>query len=357
MPSNKQEYQNNLLHRIKSINKPIALMEVCGTHTMAIAKSGLRELVPADLRLLSGPGCPVCVTSQSDIDSMINLVRDNSLILATFGDMIRVPGSSSSLQLERSQGADVRIVYSPLDALELARRNPGREVVFLGIGFETTTPAVAATMLMAEQENLDNFSLLSFHKTVPPALELICNDPELSIDGLICPGHVAAVTGIAPFAELAAKHDLPCVITGFETLDIIEGIVMLLDQIDNQEAQAQIQYQRIVKPEGNPTARQISAQVFEAASSPWRGLGVLEHSGLKLRSHLAKWDAKLKFDLSPVEEIAIKGCACGAILTAKSIPTDCALFARACTPNNPIGPCMVSQEGACSAYYRFQSYK
>ena len=216
-------YNQDLLNAIKSVTQNISLMEVCGTHTMAIARSGIRGLLPPNIRLLSGPGCPVCVTSQGDIDAVIEMVRLRDIILLTFGDMMRVPGTRSSLEEERSRGADIRIVYSPLDALRVARKNPDREVVFLGIGFETTTPAVAATLEEAREEGLSNFSVFSLHKLVPPALEIIFSDPEIEIDGLICPGHVTAVTGIKPFEELAAKYGKPCVVTGFETVEILEG--------------------------------------------------------------------------------------------------------------------------------------
>ena len=349
-------YQQQLLKAIQNVQQPLALMEVCGTHTMAIARSGLRELAPAHLKLLSGPGCPVCVTAQRDIDALLYLVREHKVILATFGDMMRVPGTNSTLQEERSRGADIRVVYSPLDALKLARAYPEQEVVFLGIGFETTIPAVAVCVDTAMKENLKNFSLFSLHKIVPPALELICSDPDLHINGLICPGHVAAVTGIEPFAHIAEHFRIPCVVTGFTTLDILEGIIMLLYQIQHNQAQAEIQYKRVVKPEGNYQARQIIDLVFTSAPSSWRGLGILDNSGLVLWDTYQDWDAHKKFNIPEFEEIPIKGCACGQILTAKQTPPECALFGSACTPINPIGPCMVSQEGACAAYYRYQSH-
>ncbi len=351
--SKKQAYQQQLLKAIITETRAIALMEVCGTHTMAIAKSGIRELLPPNIKLLSGPGCPVCVTSQGDIDAIIEMVRQQDIILVTFGDMMRVPGTRSSLQAERSQGADVRIAYSPLEALRIARENPAQEVVFLGIGFETTTPAIGITIEQAREEGLANFSVFSLHKLVPPALELIFSNTEVKVDGLICPGHVSAVIGIKPYETLAAQYGKPCVITGFETLDILEGIYMLIRQISNSEAKVENQYRRVVKAEGNPIALQTIGRIFEPIPARWRGLGVIPASGLALREEYASLDARRKFDIPEMEEIPIKGCACGEVLTGKITPPQCALFGRACTPLQPVGPCMVSQEGSCAAYYRY----
>lgn len=351
--SKKQAYQQQLLKAIITETRAIALMEVCGTHTMAIAKSGIRELLPPNIKLLSGPGCPVCVTSQGDIDAIIEMVRQQDIILVTFGDMMRVPGTRSSLQAERSQGADVRIAYSPLEALRIARENPAQEVVFLGIGFETTTPAIGITIEQAREEGLANFSVFSLHKLVPPALELIFSNTEVKVDGLICPGHVSAVIGIKPYETLAAQYGKPCVITGFETLDILEGIYMLIRQISNSEAKVENQYRRVVKAEGNPIALQTIGRIFEPIPARWRGLGVIPVSGLALREEYASLDARRKFDIPEMEEIPIKGCACGEVLTGKITPPQCALFGRACTPLQPVGPCMVSQEGSCAAYYRY----
>jgi hydrogenase expression/formation protein HypD len=348
-----KNYQQQLLQAIKAETRQVSLMEVCGTHTMAIAKSGIRELLPPNIKLRSGPGCPVCVTSQGDIDAVIEMVQNQDIILVTFGDMMRVPGTRSSLQEERSQGADVRIAYSPLDALRIARENPSKEVVFLGIGFETTTPAIGITIEQAREEGLANFSVFSLHKLVPPALELIFSDSEIMVDGLICPGHVSAVIGVKPYDILAAQYGKPCVITGFETLDILEGIYMLIRQILRSEAKAEIQYRRVVKEEGNPIALQIIERIFKPIPARWRGLGVIPASGLGLREAYAGMDARLKFKIREMEEIPIKGCACGEVLTGKITPPDCALFGRACTPLQPVGPCMVSQEGSCAAYYRY----
>jgi hydrogenase expression/formation protein HypD len=346
-------YNQALIKEIKTINMEVNLMEVCGTHTMAIARSGLRNLLPPGIKLLSGPGCPVCVTAQGDIDAVIDLVRQPEVVLATFGDMIRVPGTSSSLQDERSRGADIRVVYSPLDALNLARQYPEKEIVFLGIGFETTAPTVAVAVEIAAAEGLSNFSVLSLHKVVPPALDVIFSDPEMAVDGLICPGHVAAVTGLKPYADVAHRYHKPCVITGFETRDLLEGIYMLLKQMQAGEARGEIQYRRVVKPEGNQVAWDAMNRVFEPTACRWRGLGLIPDSGLALRPAYRDWDAGYKWDLEEHEDKVIKGCACGEVLKGKITPHQCALFGRVCTPMAPVGPCMVSQEGACAAYYRY----
>ncbi len=351
------DYRQQLLQAIQTEKATVSLMEVCGTHTMAIAKSGIRELLPPNIKLLSGPGCPVCVTSQGDIDAVIEMARQKDIVLVTFGDMMRVPGTYSSLQEERSQGADVRIAYSPLDALRVARENTDKEVVFLGIGFETTAPAIAITLEQARSEGLSNFSVFSLHKVVPPALELIFSDPNINVDGLICPGHVSVVIGVEPYEILAHKYKKPCVITGFETMDILEGIFMLLKQIKQGDAQAEIQYRRVVKREGNLVARQSIEKVFKPVEARWRGLGVIPDSGLALREEFEHMDARLKFNIPDMEEMPIKGCACGEVLTGKINPPDCLLFGRACTPLNPVGPCMVSHEGSCAAYYRYTPAK
>ncbi|HNX92675.1 MAG TPA: hydrogenase formation protein HypD [Syntrophomonas sp.] len=357
MSNDVKDYQQHLLQAIQSFSGFASLMEVCGTHTMAIARSGIRELLPPNIKLLSGPGCPVCVTSQGDIDAVILMVQQKDHILVTFGDMMRVPGTHSSLQEERSQGADVRVAYSPLDALRVARENPNKEVVFLGIGFETTTPAIAITLEQARTEGLKNFSVFSLHKVVPPALELIFSDSDIKVDGLICPGHVSAVIGVKPYELLTEKYRKPCVITGFETLDILEGIYMLLQQLKKEEARVEIQYSRVVKPEGNPIARRTIEQIFQPVPARWRGLGIIPASGLELRKEYADMDARLKFDIPEMEEVPIKGCACGEVLAGKITPPDCTLFGRACTPLKPIGPCMVSHEGSCAAYYRYTPMK
>jgi hydrogenase expression/formation protein HypD len=351
------DYKNRLLEAICNTIKPAALMEVCGTHTMAIARTGIRDLLPPHITLLSGPGCPVCVTSQGDIDTVISLVLNHNITLLTFGDMMRVPGSECSLQEARSQGADVRVVYSPLDALQMAQNNPGREMVFLGIGFETTAPAVAHTIIEAQKLKVTNFSVLSLHKLVPPALETLFADKEIKVDGLICPGHVSMIIGLKPYQQLAAKFHQPCVVTGFEAVDILESICMLLQQIGKGQARIENQYKRVVRPQGNPIALKLLEQVFEPVEARWRGLGAIPGSGLAVRDRYANYDAVRRYGLIATEDRSVKGCSCGSILTGKISPPQCALFGRACTPLNPVGPCMVSQEGACAAYYRYAPMK
>lgn len=350
----KREYTKQILQEIQRETRPVTLMEVCGTHTMAIAKSGLKGVLPANIKLLSGPGCPVCVTAQNDIDQVIALTHEPGVILATFGDMIRVPGSTSSLQQEKARGADIRVVYSPRDALEIAKTNLSKQVIFLGIGFETTAPTVAATIEEADIQGLGNFYIWSLHKVVPPALSAILSDQDIRLDGLICPGHVSAVIGVEVYEQLAKGHDKPCVITGFEVSDIVEGIYMLIKQVRNGEAEAQNQYHRVVKPQGNLIAQQLMEKIFRPADARWRGLGNIPGSGLALTSAYRSFDARQRFEVPEFEEREIKGCSCGEILKGKRGPDQCSLFGLACTPANPIGPCMVSSEGACAAHYRYQ---
>ena len=332
---------------------PFTIMEVCGTHTVAIAKNAIRELLPATVRLISGPGCPVCVTDSSDIDRYLYLAAQPNVITATFGDMIRVPGTEKNLQGLRSEGADVRIVYSTQDALELARKNPNKEVVFLGIGFETTTPTVAISLATAKQEGLTNYSVLSMHKVVPPALRLLAEDEELVVDAFLDPGHVCAIIGIEPIEFMAKEYKKPGVVTGFEALDILEGIVMLLRQRAEGRSEIEIQYKRVAKAEGNPHAKKVVEQVFEPIDASWRGIGLIPLSGLGIREEYAAWDAVRKFKLPVFHSPETPGCRCGDVLKGRIYPTQCPLFGRHCTPMNPVGPCMVSNEGSCAAYHRY----
>ncbi len=352
MPNN-SDLSSYLLEKIQQSTVEASLMEVCGTHTMAIAKSGLRSLVPPNIKLLSGPGCPVCVTAQGDIDAVIDLAARPGICLVTFGDMMRVPGTERSLQEIRGEGADIRVVYSPMDALKMAAGEPDKEIVFLGIGFETTAPAVAACVEMAAERRLTNFSVFSLHKVVPPALEALFSDPTVKVDGLICPGHVSAVIGLEPYMKLARDFHMPCVVAGFETMDVLQTIVMLLNQLEKGVAQAQIQYGRVVRPDGNPVALDLMSRVFAPSGARWRGLGEIPGSGLRLADNLSNYDARLKFEVPDYEDKEIKGCACGEILTGRLSPQECKLFGKGCTPLKPIGPCMVSHEGACAAYYRY----
>lgn len=340
------------LARGKSVN----LMEVCGTHTVSIARYGLRSAMPEGVHLLSGPGCPVCVTSNHDIDTMIALARIPDVIITTFGDMIRVPGSSTTLGAERAAGRDVRVVYSPLDALQIARENPSRPVIFLGVGFETTTPAIGATILTAQQERLDNFFVYSAHKRTPPAILAIANDPETQIHGFILPGHVSTITGLAPYQPLAEKFHVPGVVAGFEPVDILSCIARLLAQIDEGEARIENAYERGVLDSGNVAAQEMMDKVFEPCDAVWRGLGLIPDSGSAIRAEYAAHDAAKAFTPDVEPTVEPRGCRCGDVLRGVIAPDKCPLFGHACTSEHPVGPCMVSSEGSCAAYFRYQEH-
>lgn len=329
------------------------LMEVCGTHTVAIARNGIRDLMPEGLRLASGPGCPVCVTCNRDIDTVIALARIPNVTITTFGDMTRVPGSTSSLLAEQAAGRSVEIVYSPLDALAFAKAHPEREVVFVGVGFETTTPLVAMVIKRAKAMGLSNFTVFAAHKNMPGALELLVGDPTLELDALILPGHVSTIIGAEPYRFLAEKYGIPGVITGFEPVDVLQGIAMLVRQLHEGRAEIEIAYARGVMPEGNPVALAAIGEVFETCTATWRGLGDIPGSGYRIRDEFADFDAVRRFepDVEPTRDP--KGCRCGDVLRARIAPNECPLFRTVCTPENPVGPCMVSSEGSCAAYYRY----
>lgn len=329
------------------------LMEVCGTHTVAIARNGIRSLMPEGCRLASGPGCPVCVTSNHDIDAVIALARVPEVILTTFGDMTRVPGSTSSLLKEQAAGRDVRIVYSPLDALNIAKENPERQVVFVGVGFETTTPLIAIAIKRAKAMGLKNFSVFAAHKNMPNAMDVLMRDPNLKVDALILPGHVSTIIGMEPWRFLAEKYGIPGVITGFEPLDVLEGIAMIMRQLHEGRAEIENAYTRGVMPQGNPVALAAIDEVFETCTATWRGLGPIEGSGYRIRDEFAQFDALRRFEpaIEPTQEP--KGCRCGDVLRGIMAPDECPLFRKVCTPENPVGPCMVSSEGSCAAYFRY----
>lgn len=347
----------SLIQAIRTLagDRAINLMEVCGTHTVSIGRYGFRSVMPSSLRLLSGPGCPVCVTANQDIDRAIALARVPGAIIATFGDMMRVPGSTSSLAAEKAAGCDIRTVYSPLDALVIARENPDRPVIFMGVGFETTTPTIAAAILEAQARDLRNFSVLSVHKTTPPALRVIAGDPQTRIDGFILPGHVSTITGIEPYRFLVDDFGIPGVVTGFEPVDILEGIAELIKMIVSGQPHVRNAYRRGVDAEGNPVARQTVERVFEPCDAAWRGLGPVPGSGLRIRPAFALFDAAKRFDVPVEPPIEPRGCRCGDVLRGRISPPECPLFGKACTPAEPTGPCMVSSEGSCAAYYRFRS--
>jgi hydrogenase expression/formation protein HypD len=329
-------------------------MEVCGTHTVAIARSGFRSVLPPNVRLISGPGCPVCVTANVDIDRIIALTRVPDVLVATFGDMIRVPGSSTSLMQRKAEGATVEVVYSPLDALALAQSHADKQVVFVGVGFETTAPLVAATIERAVALKLKNFSVLAVHKRVPPALDALVNDPEVALDALILPGHVSTILGVEPYEFLARDYSIPGVITGFEPVDVLQGIAQLLEQLLAGEARIEIAYKRAVMREGNPAALAAIDRIFTVCDADWRGLGTIPSSGSVIREGFSPFDATCRFALDVEPTVEPRGCRCGDVLRGVLSPNACPLFGKACTPVNPIGPCMVSSEGSCAAYFRYQ---
>jgi hydrogenase expression/formation protein HypD len=333
--------------------KPVRMMEVCGTHTVSIFRSGLRSLLPETLTLISGPGCPVCVTDQADIDAFVALARQPGVIATTFGDLMRVPGTESSLQRERAAGRDVRIVYSAFDTLKIARENPDRQVVFFGVGFETTTPTVAATIMAAAEACLENFSVWSAHKTVPPALEALMQMPEVAVDAFLLPGHVSVVIGTEAYRPFFQRHRMPCVVAGFEPADLLAAIAMIVDQVESGAPALANAYPRAVTDGGNPRAREVMDRVFAPVDAPWRGLGVIAGSGLELVPAFDRFNARHRFALELPIPVEPRGCICGRILTGTKRPPECPLFGTRCTPMNPVGPCMVSSEGTCAAYYRY----
>jgi len=334
---------------------PVRLMEVCGGHTMAIHRFGLKSLIPENVELLSGPGCPVCVSSQRYLDGCVELSRIPGVIITTYGDLIRVPASNSSLEQERSLGGDIRIVYSINEALTLAEIHPERKVVFLGIGFETTSPASAYAMVYAKRKDLHNFFLFSAHKVMPPALNALV-DEELKIDGFIAPGHVSSITGVEIYRFLPDQYRKGVVVSGFEPLDLMQSILLLVKQYENNTPMVENQYRRVVRPEGNRKALELLDEVFEPVDDHWRGLGVIPDSGLQPRPEYSRFDARKHFSLSEKDSQEPKGCICGEILKGLKTPKDCPLFNTACTPDNPVGACMVSGEGSCAIVYKYNRY-
>jgi hydrogenase expression/formation protein HypD len=348
-----QNMANNIRRMADRLKTPVNFMEVCGTHTMSIYQYGIRSLLPDNVRLVSGPGCPVCVTPIGYIDKALACATDPHNIIATFGDMLRVPGSRSSLMEERANGADIRIVYSPLDAVLLAKNNSERQVVFLGVGFETTAPTIAASILVAVRLNITNYSVLASHKTMPVPMDILTGDPDLNINGYLCPAHVSTVIGGNAYKPLVEKYHIPCVVTGFEPADVMQGIEMLLAQVLSGESKVEIQYSRAVSWEGNLKAQAVLRQIFEPCDAVWRGLGVLPGSGLAIRGEYSDFDADVVLKLDLPEAIENPACLCGEILKGKMPPFDCPLFASLCTPESPVGACMVSSEGTCAAAYKY----
>ncbi len=337
----------------RSITKPLRVMEVCGSHTMAIFRNGLRSILPEGMELISGPGCPVCVTSASHMDAFIAMADRAGVRVAIFGDLFRVPGTSGSLAAASARGAKIDIVYSPMDALDIARKHPEELVVFLGVGFETTTPGIAATIMAAHTQGVANFAVFSTQKVMPPPLIALLDDPELKIDGLLCPGHVSSIIGAGAYEPLARKYGLACVVAGFETADLLKALILLARQVGRGDIKVENIYPRVVTWEGNARARQMVDEIFEPTDMEWRGLGVIPGSGLKIREKYKAFDAQARLDITLPEAQEAKGCKCGEILKGICTPRECPLFGGRCTPANPVGPCMVSSEGTCAAFYKY----
>ena len=338
----------------KASDREMVLMEVCGGHTMAIHRFGLNSLLPPNIKLISGPGCPVCVSDQRFIDTAIAFGRLPGIIIATYGDLIRVPGSVSSLEKERAKGSDIRIIYSVLEALEIARQNRDKKVVFPGIGFETTAPATAAAVIQSRQDKIFNFFVLSGHKVMPPVMKTLVEE-GVRIDGFIAPGHVTAITGTSIYEELASIYKLGVVVSGFEPVDMMQSVLMLASQIEKVKPAVEVQYRRVVNETGNKVAQNLMKEVFEYRDDRWRGIGMIRESGLKIADHLSKFDAEKQIEVNVGESFEPKGCICGLILRGLKTPVDCPLFARKCTPTDPVGACMVSGEGTCATYYKYRS--
>jgi len=334
-------------------DRPLKFMEVCGTHTVSIYRAGLKKLFPRNLSLVSGPGCPVCVTAQAEIDALVRLSGMNNVSIATYGDMVRVPGTSCSLAQARALGASVHVVLSAAGALDLARRLPGRTVVFAGVGFETTTPATAAVVLEAERSRQENFLVLNLHKTVPVVLETLAGDPSLALDGFLLPGHVSTILGLSPYAPLAAEHGLACVVAGFDPEQIMAALTLLAIQKNSGHFSVQSVYPQAVRPEGNEKARALVNGVFSKADARWRGLGLLPGSGLCFKPAYSRFDARIRLDIPDLPSPEPAGCRCGDVLAGRIQPVECPLFGFHCTPEEPVGPCMVSSEGSCAAVYRY----
>lgn len=351
-------FVKNMIEKIKAMGKKkITIMEVCGSHTMAIFKNGIREILPSNINLISGPGCPVCVTSQGYIDTAIDLSKRKDTIITTFGDMLRVPGNESTLQKEKALGRDIRMVYSPLDSLKIANENPDKEVVFLAIGFETTAPTIALSVKKAFETNIKNYSILQSIKTMPNTMRALVLDEKLKVDGFLCPGHVSTVIGVKPYEFLAKEHSLPAVVAGFEPSDIIMAIYNILEMIESKNIEVKNEYTRLVKYDGNEKSLELINNIFDIEDSVWKGLGNIPQTGLRLKEKYKDFDVENKLGINMLEDKPIKGCICGEILKGRKKPTQCKLFSKTCNPMNPVGACMVSDEGTCAAYYKYSREK
>jgi len=336
----------------KTLGRQINIMEVCGTHTVSIFRNGIRSILPKKLKLLSGPGCPVCVTSQGYIDIVLQLAERDDVLIATYGDMIRVPGKGGSLETKQAS-ANVKVVLSSEDALQLAKDNPEKKVVFVAVGFETTAPATAVVVKEAAAGSVENFCILSGHKLVVPAMRALVSEKNHNIDAFLCPGHVSVIIGYRSYAEIAERFGRPCVVAGFEPMQIIEGLAEICRQLAVGKAELKSVYTAVVTEQGNTTAQKIIAECFEPADGYWRGLGKIEKSTLKLKDKYSRFDAFKKFDITETPGEDASGCRCGEVLCGLIGPTDCGLFGKSCTPETPIGPCMVSSEGVCAAWFKY----
>jgi hydrogenase expression/formation protein HypD len=356
----KPENIDKVINAINSMNtRPIKIMEICGTHTMAIARSGIKSLLNSNVKLISGPGCPVCVTPSDRIDKILELVQEKNIIIATYGDMLKVPGTKygDSLEKHKAMGAQVEIIYSAMDAIEIARNNPNKEVVFLGIGFETTTPGSAIAIEVANEEKINNFSVFSMHKLCEPILRALGEMEDFDIDGFICPGHVSIILGEKGFEFLTKEYGIPSVIAGFEGGDIVTAIYKIMSMIQDNKIEFINEYKRLVSYNGNELAWNMVLKYFEPTDDLWRGIGLVPNSGLKIRDEYSKFDAVKKFNIRLGTSENITVCKCGEIIKGKKEPKECPLFGTTCSPENPVGPCMVSSEGACAAYYKYGFYK
>jgi len=338
--------------RAQSLGR-VNLMEVCGTHTVAICKSGVNALLPGNIRTISGPGCPVCVTTSGYIDAAIEIARRPDTIITTFGDMVKVPGTKGALEVAKAEGADVRVVFSPMESLKLARSFPEKKVVFLAVGFETTIPSVASLIGQAANEDCRNLFVLSAHKLIPPAMKALLDSGECKISGFLCPGHVSVIIGADAYNFIPARYNVPCVVSGFEPVDILISIDLLLKQLAGGISRVDNEYTRAVDASGNEIAQRKIFEVFEVADVPWRGIGRIPGSGLRLKSEYARFDAESEFAVDTSDDNSPKGCLCGNVIKGVNLPTDCALFGKRCTPTEPVGPCMVSSEGSCAAFYKY----
>jgi hydrogenase expression/formation protein HypD len=345
------------LHRFhkaaREIDHHVKFMEVCGTHTMSAFRCGLHSLMPENVTLLSGPGCPVCVTSQSDIDLFINTALEDNVILCTYGDMLRVPGRQGSLERIRSQGRDIRVVYSALDSLKIAHQYPEKEIVFAAVGFETTTPPTAVAILEAEKQEIPNFSVLVSHKRIIPAMKALLESGDVHVDGFLCPGHVSVIIGSDAYRPIVEDYQRRCVISGFEDMLMVDSLTLLVEQVRDGVIALENLYPQAVSRQGNLTAQGVIDQVFEPAENTWRGVGTLPESGLALKASYRRFDARWKLGLATPDSKEHPGCRCGDVITARCEPPDCKLFGRVCTPVNPLGPCMVSSEGTCQAWFKY----